>query len=126
MSVFAIALTGTALNVPAAAALIGALSFSQEPMSASGSIASVCLPAGYFRSAPINGHHLTSPVGPFRAINGSRQPYSITSSARPSNIAGISMPSALAAPTSLVVPFFIHIAGPQGQRRVTAGRACAR
>jgi hypothetical protein len=35
-----------------------------------GSIASVCLPAGYFRSAPINGHHLTSPVGPFRAISG--------------------------------------------------------
>jgi hypothetical protein len=31
-----------------------------------------------------------------------------------------------AAPTSLVVPFFIHIAGPHGQRRVTAGRACAR
>jgi hypothetical protein len=24
-----------------------------------------------------------------------------------------------------VVPFFIHIAGPHGQRRVTAGRACA-
>src|SRR6266403_5321038 len=49
---------------------------------------------------------------PVRAINGSRQPYSITSSARPSNVAGISMPSALAAPTSLAVPFFIHIAGP--------------
>jgi hypothetical protein len=40
------------------------------------------------------------------AINGGRQPYSITSSARPSNVAGVSMPSALAAPTSLVVPVF--------------------
>jgi hypothetical protein len=54
----------------------------------SGSIASVCLPAGYFRSAPINGHHLTSPVGPFRAaMNGlmhrSNSPlHSITLSAR--------------------------------------------
>jgi hypothetical protein len=63
---------------------------------------------------------------PLCAINGSRQPYSITRSARPSNVAWISMPSALAAPTSLVEPFFIHIAGRRGQCRVTAGRACAR
>src|SRR5882757_496711 len=35
-----------------------------------------------------------------------------TSSARPSNVAGISMPSALVAPTSLMVPFFIRIVGP--------------
>jgi hypothetical protein len=39
-------------------------------------------------------------------INGGRQLYSITSLAQPSNVAGISMPSVSAAPTSLVVPFF--------------------
>jgi hypothetical protein len=50
----------------------------------------------------MNGHRQTGPTGPFRANTGSGHPYSITSSARPSNVAGISMPGALAAPTRLV------------------------
>ena len=55
--------------------------------------------------------------------SGSGQPYSITSSARPSNVAGISMPSALAAPTSLVVPFSFALPADTDS---AAGHACAR
>jgi hypothetical protein len=49
----------------------------------------------------MNGHRRTGSTGPFRAITGlmhrSKQHlYSITSSARLSDVAGISMPSALA------------------------------
>jgi hypothetical protein len=69
--------------------------------------------ANVFRVTPESAHCSIQSACLKGAINGSRQPYSITSSARPSNVAGISMPSALAAPTSLVVPFFIHIAGPR-------------
>src|ERR1700686_4972513 len=59
------------------------------------------LPGGvrtHWKAPPCHGAHPTADIagGPVRAINGSRQPYSITSSARPSNVAGISMPSALA------------------------------
>jgi hypothetical protein len=35
-----------------------------------GSFASFRPSADHFRSTPINGHHLTGPVGPFRATTG--------------------------------------------------------
>jgi hypothetical protein len=50
----------------------------------------------HFRSTPINGHRQTGPVGPVRAMSGSERTYSITSSARASNVGGTVRPRALA------------------------------
>jgi hypothetical protein len=58
----------------------------------SGSKTVLTAPKHHFRSTPINGHRQTCPVGPVRAMNGSRGPYSITSSARAISVGGMWMP----------------------------------
>jgi hypothetical protein len=57
----------------------------------------VVLVVGYhFRSSPNNGHHPTAPALPKGAISGSRNPHSITSSAKEISPAGIVRLSVLA------------------------------
>jgi hypothetical protein len=69
-----------------------------------------------FRSTPINGHRQTGQVGPVRATTGlmhrsKQHRYSITSSARSSNVDGISSPSAF---IELVAHSKLEIAGNDG------------
>jgi hypothetical protein len=62
-----------------------------------GSSTVLTAPKHHFRSAPVNGHRQTGPVGPAGAMSGSRRlDYSTTSSARATKTYGIVRPRVLA------------------------------